>query len=545
MKKLIWGAGEYGKRFAYSLGKDGFDSFIDRDRNRNKVGGVLLGKRILSPDNISSGDWKDCFFYIPFNYKDEVASFLSTKGVDERHQQVYGNKVYFPERTATEELRMYEERLSGLKKDSIRNLVFGHTLGRYGYDRLICGLPAGTAVISENMCGEEDEGLYGHPVVQAPAFADPYSIVGLTGKPDSGRTNTSIADLNDRQYLRETAEQMKVLFDEATNADYMLSVSLLYRYYLKTMQALDVVNIICLGSVTPQHRILREIYRERGIRIIFTHPGVLPGTLAFEEGGEVGESPVTLHADRFRSLPVTSEENRLAADVWHYLRESGLNRKIQPKNGLPEDSERRIDKSKPIVLFMGQNDVESYMVPYTEETKKYWSPIFESSTDAAIYLANLCGKNGWNFIYKPHPMYSQPEQVERLPANTIFIEFGNINDIIDRCDVAVTILSSANYVALIRKKPVVMLGYNQIKGAGCCYEAYEEDRIEAAIKEALEKGFTEEQQKNFQTHIARLVKYYLYDDMQPRELRYGKAAPKSFEDFYELNRLLLNDMKQE
>ncbi len=538
MKKLIWGAGEYGKRFAYSLGKDNFDCFIDKDRN--KAGKILFGKRILSPDDINGEDWKCCFFYVPFNYKDDVASFLIAKGVDERHQQVYGNKVCFPERTATEELRTYEERLPGAKKDGIRNLVFGHTLGRYRYDRLMCGFPAGTAVISENMCGEEDDALYRHPVLHAPAFADPYSVVRAEESADS-----SAEDSDEKKYLQEAAEQLGVLFEGTCRADCLLTARLLYKYYLKTLQALDVSDIICLGSTTPQHRILMEICREHGIRIIFTHPGVLPGTLAFEEGGEVGESPVTLHADRFKSLPITSEEDRQAADVWRYLRESGLNRKIQPKNGLSEDSERRIDKSKPIVLFMGQNDVESYMVPYTDETKKYWSPIFESSTDAAVYLANLCEKNGWNFIYKPHPMYSRPEQVERLPANTIFIEFGNINDIIDRCDVAVTILSSANYVALIRKKPVVMLGYNQIKGTGCCYEAYEENRIEAAIKEALTKGFTEEQQRNFQTHIAQLVKYYLYDDMQPRELRYGKAAPKSFEDFYELNRLLLNDMKQE
>ena len=178
------------------------------------------------------------------------------------------------------------------------------------------------------------------------------------------------------------------------------------------------------------------------------------------------------------------------------------------------------------------------MVPYTEYTARYHSPIFQTSTEAAIYLANLCKKNQWKFIYKPHPYYIHPEQVSCLPSNTIFVEEADINDLIDIADVTVTILSSTNYNALIRYKPVVMLGYNQTRGKGCTYEAFEKDKIEDTIKEALEKGFTQEQQDAFLKHIAQCLKYYLYDDLQERPIRYGRPVPKSIDEFYELERLL-------
>lgn len=43
MKRIIWGAGIFGKRFAYSLGEDNFDGFIDKDRN--KAGKFFWGKK--------------------------------------------------------------------------------------------------------------------------------------------------------------------------------------------------------------------------------------------------------------------------------------------------------------------------------------------------------------------------------------------------------------------------------------------------------------------------------------------------------------------
>lgn len=51
----------------------------------------------------------------------------------------------------------------------------------------------------------------------------------------------------------------------------------------------------------------------------------------------------------------------------------------------------------------------------------------------------------------------------KFASGTIIANNVDINKLIDLATVCVTILSQAAYVALIREKPVVMLGYNQLK----------------------------------------------------------------------------------
>ncbi|WP_335783115.1 hypothetical protein, partial [Campylobacter jejuni] len=98
---------------------------------------------------------------------------------------------------------------------------------------------------------------------------------------------------------------------------------------------------------------------------------------------------------------------------------------------------------------------------------------------------------------------------------------------IDLADVVVTILSQSSYEALMRNKPVVMLGYTHLKHKNCTYEAFAKDDVEQILDKAIKDGFTEEMRKNFHSHIARLLKYYLYDDYVARKFKYGKKI----EDF--------------
>lgn len=38
----------------------------------------------------------------------------------------------------------------------------------------------------------------------------------------------------------------------------------------------------------------------------------------------------------------------------------------------------------------------------------------------------------------------------------------------------------------------------------------------------LKDGFISKHKNNFRKHVAQLLKYYLYDDMAEREIRFGK-----------------------
>lgn len=540
MKKVIWGTSLYAGEFAYTMKREDIAFFIDN--NKNKQGKTFLGKKIMSPDDIE--DWNEFYIYIPYNFYDEIVSQLKEYGVSDetrfcKYDQI--NKI-----EAAQFKIDYEDAVNMLWKTAgrIKNfcLFWGYAWAfeEKGYRKYVqewkkSDKSLNLGLVSEAIwySQEETEEIMKMPAVVTPGLFDNYIYVkGGALKEEQHRF------LEGKKYAHSGVECLRVKFPDLTETEAYYMVYYMYQYVINVLDLLQPKLIMVYPLLFAQHLILEEVCKEKGIPLISTHSGILPGTFSFDIGGEMGKSLPAVYPEKFANLSVHEKEMEYAEKVWDYLYTSKLNRKIQPHNNSVEYVLENIDKSKPVIFYAGQNDIISNMVPYTAETKKYHSPIFHTSIEAGIYLAELSKKNGWNFIYKPHPMNTKFEEKASLPDNTIYVEFGNINDLIDISDVVVTILSQTNYVSLIRYKPVVMLGYNQTVGKGCTYEAFELQKIESAIKEALENGFTKTQQKAFLLHIAQVLKYYLYDDLIARELRFGRPVPNKMEEFYELDRRL-------
>ncbi len=534
----IWGAGLYGGRFAVSKGIECIGCFIDK---KAEIGTSYLGKNVLNPELIDDITWKDMKIYVPFNYYDEIKQYLMNKGLKEKRDFVrYGSSLMVDETRATQDFARYKKEIQKNKEQwKGKTIIWGRMWQKKEYIdflRLLCHKnPEDYLVVSEAVwqSKEETERILELPSVVGPVFSDEESLV-------ISSEETHYCDGYDTvktELIDQISTQIQGIFSDAKKIDCNKTAELGYEYVLYTICELLPKQIICFGSVAPIHEIISKLCDLYGIRVVYTHQGIIYGTIAFDVHGEMGKSLPAID-DKFKKLDIDLDDKDSAREIWNYLCKNGFNRKVQPKG---EDWKSLIENNinnRPIIFYAGQNDAHSHMVPYTEETKKYHSPLFRSSFDAAVYLAKICKKNDWGLLYKPHPMYSQPELIAKLPENVNFVEFGDINEMIDYSDVTVTILSSTNYVALIRNKPVVMLGYNQIRGKGCAYEAYDFDSIEPTIQEALKYGFTDEQKENFTIHLAQLFKYYLYDDLQPRDIRYGKTVPDGFDGFYDLARKL-------
>lgn len=540
MKKVIWGTGLYARRLMYTMKKEEIDFFIDN--NKKKRGQFFFEKKILNPDEVKN--WDELYIYIPFNFYDDITNQLKRYGInDSSHYQKYYdiNKM-----KVAKFIRDYESALTSLKQYEKRMKGFCLFWGRAwaledrGYEEYIREWVKNNdnlkwGLVSEAIwCSrEETEKFMSMPAIVTPVIFDEsiYIENGLLEK-------NQMIFLKKKKYAYKVMNCLKAKFPSLTEMGAYYMVYYMYHYANELLDRFQPKQIILYALLSVQHLIVEEVCKEKKIPLITTHPGVLSGTLSFDVGGEMGKSLPALYPEKFKNLPVSSGEIEYAQKVWDYLYNSKLNRRIQPKNNCLEFIKKNIDKDRPIVFFAGQNDINSNMVPYTAETKKYHSPIFHTSIDAGTYLAKLCKKNSWNFIYKPHPMSTKYDSKEQLPDNTIYIDFGDINDLIDISDVVVTILSQTNYISLIRYKPVVMLGFNQTKGKGCTYEAFKLSEIEKTIIIALNNGFTKQQQKAFLIHIAQLIKYYLYDDLQEREFRFGQRPSKCINQFYELEKML-------
>lgn len=542
MRYAIWGSRQRAHRVAACLRK--VDFFIDHDVAREDLEREVP---VVHPDKIY--DWDDLFVYVPENIYADVAPVLIAKGLKENidfiNCPLKSVKISF--KWLMECLAQYEKHLQASDESSKRDVVIFSSLlvqenpymnfvAQMIKHGLAIGLFPEMYVVNGQSLNEEYMAHF-HLFEMTPAIDS--NVVAIDVHLNQEQVDCVVGD----PALYDAMLQHRAWCSSEVSGDVHADSSCCMVYAMKRfaeafIRLVRPERVVLHGSSIPSHKVLARVCAMHGVPVCYTHEGVIPGTYVIEAEGEMGHSLPAMYPKCFMALPVSEDEMSQAQRVWEYLYESKLNRKIQPQTDCQEYIQSQLWQGRPTIFFAGQNDIGSHMVPYTKTTKKYHSPIFHSSLEAAIYLAHICEKNGWNFVYKPHPDYMQPEQAAKLPRNAIFLARGDINVLIDLADVTVTILSTTNYNALIRRKPVVMLGYNQTKGKGCTYEAFEKDKIEDAIKAALENGFTQEQQDAFLLHMAQCLKYYLYDDLQDRPIRYGRPVPKSLDEFYELERLL-------
>ena len=340
--------------------------------------------------------------------------------------------------------------------------------------------------------------------------------------------------VNSKPYIRECVLGIRRRFPDMGKNYPEYLVNYLYRYYNRIIDVYTEgntpVTFVIWNEFTSMHFLLHNICSERNIPVSYFEFGVIPGTLCIEQGGQMGESKVALEADKFKALAVDKNEIKQAAEVVELVKKTGLNRNPQPISNLIEEYKSKMDLSKPVVLYFGQNDFEAGMNPYTDRSAKYHSPAFETSNDAAYAIEKVCIEKGYNFIYKPHPTIMQMYGVSnKFAPSTIIANDVDINELIDICTVSVTILSQAAYVSLIRDKAAVMLGYNQLRGKGCTYECFEKSKLEEVLVNAVSKGYTKEMRKAFIKHVAQLNKYYLFDDLRNNGGRWGQSPNAALE----------------
>lgn len=289
------------------------------------------------------------------------------------------------------------------------------------------------------------------------------------------------------------------------------SINTAFLFSFTTLRMLRPELVMIWNAFHPLSQVAAHAARLSDVPVCYAEFGVLPGSMNVDFVGQMGESLVARDSDAFNALPIVPkdiEQARFALDIFH---ETGLNRRAQPDYGTGELRARVEERAagRPVVFFAGHNDLASGMYPYTQVSRDFHSPIFSSSGEGARAMFDIAAENDWFLLYKPHPFFLR-DGVGDVPPHVMLIGDANINECVDVADVTCTILSQVSYVARIRKKPVVMLGYNQMRGKGVAYEAYTRDAIAPTIANALENGVTQQQETAWVEHVARLLRYYLY-----------------------------------
>ena len=308
-------------------------------------------------------------------------------------------------------------------------------------------------------------------------------------------------------------------------ADFRLTLAGMLRYRrfaLDVIQQVRPTAAVLWNQFTGLHMALREACEEHEIPVFFAHRGVLPGSLVVEEGGQMGESWVARQSDRFAALPVTEAELTRAADYTECIRRQQRTRKPQAAAGAVTQMLReRRGAARAVIFYAGQNDYQSGMFPPYLPAARLHSPHYVHTLDALYDLAKTAEENDWHVLFKPHPnpVSNNLDRLalpDRLARRITVAEGANIFECIEQSDLTTTILSQVGYLALAHGKPVLMLGRNQLNGAGCAHELSDRRELGRTIETALNDGRTESMRIAWNRHVAQLMRYYLFrhdDDM--------------------------------
>ncbi|MBL8562991.1 MAG: hypothetical protein JNN06_11995 [Gemmobacter sp.] len=262
------------------------------------------------------------------------------------------------------------------------------------------------------------------------------------------------------------------------------------------------------------HRIAAEMLRRRNIRFGFFHDGLLPGSIAFDFDGEMGNSWISRDPERFCQVEVSQEDCARARAFIDGLSGAEVNqRHVQRDDVILAEvlRLRRLDR-RPVLFLAGQNDWHAGILPKAPQTGIV-SPIFDSSSDALSKLDAIAGETGFTVVYKPHPLCRDRHLFLNSDAfpNSLILKSTSLQGCMQASALVSTIASQTCYPALLAGHPMMMFGRNQITGKGLTYDVTRLEDIPGQIERALADPLAEGRRESLARHIAQLERSYLLD----------------------------------
>jgi len=110
-------------------------------------------------------------------------------------------------------------------------------------------------------------------------------------------------------------------------------------------------------------------------------------------------------------------------------------------------------------------------------------PFYEHYTDALAHIAATVNRIGGTLVVKHHPSCVMVTP-DTLPAGAVSHD-GDLQLLIDKADVVITLLTKLAFVALAMGKPVVTLAHNPVSASGSTYHCTRQEQLESTLRAAL------------------------------------------------------------
>lgn len=321
--------------------------------------------------------------------------------------------------------------------------------------------------------------------LRAPLINVPYSLC------DYGRNEKNFSDTSG--CIDEEGEEIiarDMFLHNGPNSD-----ELLYRkgycrakkIFSEFVAILQPAYGIVWGSTFPSSLLQRKVLKNANVPVVIIERGLLPQTLMLEEQGHGTESILMGNESGWKEWNVHYDEARYFRAQKYYME----HRPAKYKQGEFIHDHILRQKynitTKHILLYLGQHDGWSGLLPRNTEISHNLSPWFASTEEAlSSLLKSLETFSDVTLLFKPHP--HDPVQYDHLHHPQLRIARNeNLHSLCTAADVVVALSTTAQFEALLYEKPIVLLGRSQLSGKGIAYEYNGEIQLSVLLEEAFRR----------------------------------------------------------
>lgn len=520
---ICWGTGRIAERILSKHPELNPGFFVDIDKEKRRY----RGKTVFRPEEITN--LKDYYVVIMIKNYREVAEYLDAKGLRQgENYDVYYDalELFVPVdfNESINEIKVYKRKcINDIRPavlffpygDSVRKPEIWHQFLKKHFSA--CGIEKYVTILYGASDANEDKMLeaFGCRVFGFPATLGDSTI----------KQALSVLSKQEINYL-------DTLINRKTNyikQDYYYYLRLI-EYYKRVIEELDAEKVLILSGWNIDNYLLKFVAEQKGIRFGVFEFGWIPGTIQVDPCGVIGQGECAQHPEIIQKVSVTNDDIQKVQAVKEFVIQNKVDSRDFVLSETDEIQLKKLDKTKKTVFVVGMNESGNSTVNGSDYWKKVLSSTFDSMREALEECISICRKNGWNLIFKPHPDDTTFAGDDDRYDGIIFIRNMPVDDLIEMSDVMVSMSSTTEYRALMYNKPVVQVGITSLNHMGCTYKVDDKKELESVLMDALENGMTIEQKNNFDILLARLMKKYLWDDLQERPLRYGLPADVDFLD---------------
>ncbi|MCM1106135.1 MAG: hypothetical protein NC355_04240 [Blautia sp.] len=523
---VFWGVGTLCRAYLENNAKIEPSFFIDS----NYYGEEFYGKKVLSPEAIE--DWQGLFVIIMCKFHAEIVNDLKAKGLRQGTDFITYDMLCDNRKITYRESIEQCREFAAVKNYKNTTLLFIPVFTMRQNGTMLNFLAAYQEAHKNEQCiiltdceGMDTSGViekYGWDVIALPLLSNWYEAkeykeaLKAEDSGESGKTK-NILEIMHRKHVEDVDCTGRCL-------------ALMYEYYEQLLMILEAKRIIVWAAWNFQGYVLGRLAEKHQIPIGFMEFGWIPGTYQIDRKGIQGQGEYAVNPQKLLDIKVEKEELDRAGAVKSYIIDSQRDTGIFHKTMTDDEHLAKLDTDRKTVFVAGMDDEGMGMNPESDYWYQYVSHCFQSSKEMLAFLYDICRRNDWNLIFKPHPHYNKGNlpDIADIGSGIILVLDRDVDSLIQMSDVTVCMASAVEYKALMYGKPVVPVGRSAIQGKNCAYEVSDSSEIETALQEAVQKGMTKEQNAAFDMHLAQLMKTCLWDDLSRRVMRYGLPVTYNF-----------------